>query len=262
MEGQEQIENEIEGSIIQDVYKSMIQFNKERLECEKNFQFVEAGKIKDHLKKLGEEYVRVSLNMLRERQDVEKEGLEGEYEKEVDGLNAKWEEELKNNEEDTDRQYAEIQQRQQEEMEGEQERLRKNAAKEIKMSPEILNMEHQINLLVKDQRYNEAAVVQKKLEVLRDKRVQKGSFNMDESIRSRLEAINKRQENEIAVLEKRIAANRENLFKTKDAEFDQLNSRFRVYREKLDNNHINEFIREEKRLKSFNPCANSLAWEE
>ena len=85
---------------------------------------------------------------------------------------------------------------------------------------------------------------------------------MDESIRSRLEAINKRQENEIAVLEKRIAANRENLFKTKDAEFDQLNSRFRVYREKLDNNHINEFIREEKRLKSFNPCANSLAWEE
>ena len=262
MEGQEQIENEIEGSIIQDIYKSMVQFNKERIECEKNFQFVEAGKIKDHLKKLGEEYVRVSLNMLRERQEVEKEGLEGEYEKEVDGLNAKWEEELNNNEQDTERQYQEIQQRQQEEMEAEQEKLRKNAAKEIKMSPEILNMEHQINLLVKDQRYNEAAVVQKKLEVLRDKRVQKGSFNMDESIRSRLEAINKRQENEIAALEKRIAANRESLFKAKDLEFDQLNSRFRVYREKLDNNHINEFIREEKRVKTFNPCANSLAYAE
>ena len=262
MDGQEQTENEQEGSMIQEIYRSIIQLNKERLECEKNYQFVDAGKIKEHLKKLGEEYVRVSLHMLREKQQNEKEGLESEYEKEMDNLNAKWESELQKNEEETKKQYEEIQERQMAEMEELQENLKKNAPVQVKMSPEILNMEYQISVLVKDQRYNEAAVVQKKLEKLREKCLQKGHGGLDESIRNKLETANKRQETELVAIEKRINANREALFKAKDFEFDQLNSKFRVYREKLENNHVNEFIKEEKRLKAFNPCSNNFAMME
>lgn len=259
MDGQDQNENEQEGSMIQEIYKSIIQLNKERLECEKNYQFVDAGKIKEHLKKLGEEYVRVSLHMLREKQQSEKEGLENEYEKEMDNLNVKWESEMQKNEEETKKQYEEIQERQMVEMEELQDNLKKNAPTQVKMSPEVLNMEYQISVLVKDQRYNEAAVVQKKLEKLREKCLQKGHGGLDDSIRNKLEAANKRQETELVAIEKRINANREALFKAKDFEFEQLNSKFKVYREKLENNHVNEFIKEEKRLKAFNPCSNNFA---
>ena len=259
MDGQDQNENEQEGSMIQEIYKSIIQLNKERLECEKNYQFVDAGKIKEHLKKLGEEYVRVSLHMLREKQQSEKEGLENEYEKEMDNLNVKWESEVQKNEEETKKQYEEIQERQMVEMEELQDNLKKNAPTQVKMSPEVLNTEYQISVLVKDQRYNEAAVVQKKLEKLREKCLQKGHGGLDDSIRNKLEAANKRQETELVAIEKRINANREALFKAKDFEFEQLNSKFKVYREKLENNHVNEFIKEEKRLKAFNPCSNNFA---
>lgn len=259
MEDQQQNENEQEGSMINEIYKSIVQLNKERLECEKGYQFVDAGKIKDHLKKLGEEYVKVSLHMLREKQQNEKEGLESEYEKEMDALNTKWEEEMQKNEEENKRQYEEIQIRQQQEMESLHEALKANSQKNIKMSPEVLNMEFQISVLVKDQRYNEAAIVQKKYEKLREACILKGQGSFDDSLRLKIEAAGKKQENELIAIEKRINANREALFKAKDYEFEQLNSKFKVYREKLENNHVNEFVKEEKRLKTFNPCSNQFA---
>ena len=248
--------------MMQELFKSIVQLNKDRLECEKNYQFVDAGRIKDHLKKLGEEYVRVSLHAIREKQQGEKDGLEAEYEKELDQLNAKWEAELTQNEEQARLQFEEVQQRQQQEMAEFQERLKKEVPNQVKMSSEVLNLEYQVAALVKDQRYNEAAVVQKKLERLRDQVIVKANSGIDDSIRLKLEAASKRQENEIVAIEKRINSNRDLLLRAKNEEFERLNSKFRVYREKLENNHVNEFLREEKRLKGFNPCSNSLAYEE
>jgi ElaB/YqjD/DUF883 family membrane-anchored ribosome-binding protein len=259
MEGHDQDQVDQEGSMMQEIYKSIVQLNRERLECEKTYQFVEAGKIKDHLTKLGEEYVRVSLHLLREKQQSEKDGLESEYEKEIDNLNGKWEERLQKHEEETQHQYEEIRERQQQEMEQLQEHLQKSAPTQIKMSPEILNLEYQISVLVKDQRYNEAAIVQKKLAKLKDKAVEKGHGAIDESLRNKLEAANKKRENELIAIEKRLNSLRDQLFREKDSEFDQLNSRFKVYREKLENNHVNEFIKEEKRLKGFNPYSKAFA---
>jgi len=248
--------------MMQELFKSIVQLNKDRLECEKNFQFVDAGRIKDHLKKLGEEYVRVSLHAIREKQQGEKDGLEAEYEKELDQLNAKWETELTQNEEQARVQFEEVQQRQQQEMGEFQERLKKEVPNQVKMSSEVLNLEYQVSALVKDQRYNEAAVVQKKLERLRDQVIVKANSGIDDSIRLKLEAASKKQENEIVAIEKRINSNRDLLLRAKNEEFERLNSKFRVYREKLENNHVNEFLKEEKRLKGFNPCSNSLAFEE
>lgn len=258
MEGQEQEMQDQESSMIQDIYKSIVELNRQRLECEKNYQFVEAGRIKDHLTKLGEEYVRVSLHMLREKQQSEKEGLENEYEKEINSLNGRWEEELQKLEESSHRQYDEIRDRQQQEMEQLQEHLQKSAPTQIKMTPEILNLEYQISVLVKDQRYNEAAVVQRKLEKLKQSALLKGHGQIDGSLRNKMEAANKKQENELIAIEKRINSIREGEARKKDTEFEQLNSRFRVYREKLENNHVNEFIKEEKRLKSFNPYSKAF----
>ena len=142
------------------------------------------------------------------------------------------------------------------------EKLKKEAPTQLKMSPEVLNYEYQISILVKDQRYDEAAVVHKHLEKARDLCIQKANINIDDSMRFKMEALNKKQENEIIAVETRVNANRDLLFKSKDMEFQQLNSKFKVYREKLENNHVNEFTREEKKLKTFNPCSNALAMED
>ena len=262
MEGQEQNEIEQEGSMVDEVLKTIIQMNKQRLEYERSGQFVNAGKIKDQLKKLGEEYVRLSLQEVRDKQEEEREGLEEEYEKQIDGLNQKWEAEFKKNDDEAGQQYQDIQQKQQTDMMETQERLKKDDQIKIKMTPEILNMEYQIAFLVKEQRYNEAAIVQRKMERQREQCIMKCQNNLDDALRNKLEALNKKHENEMMAIEKRINTNRDALIKAKDFEFEQLNSRFKVYREKLENNHLNVFLKEEKRVKGFNPCSNLLAYEE
>ena len=74
-----------------------------------------------------------------------------------------------------------------------------------------------------------------------------------------MESFNKKHENELVAIEKRLNSDREELLRMREKDFEKVHSKFRVFREKLDNNHNADFIREEKKLKTFNPSANYLA---
>lgn len=248
-----------EQSVTNEIFSTIIQLNRERLDYEHEHKFFEAGRIKDQLKKLGEEYTKVSLYTLRERQRQEKEGLEAEYEKELEELSKTWEERLQKNEEEIRNFMEATQERQREELGRFESDLKQNIPQQGRMSSEILNLEYQIEMLVKDQRYTEAGQLQKKLESQRNNCMIKISNKTEEKIRNMLEAVVKRQENEFVAIEKRLNSDREELLKMRDKDFEKIHSKFRVFREKLENNHNSEFIREERKLKSFNPSSNHLA---
>ena len=81
----------------------------------------------------------------------------------------------------------------------------------------------------------------------------------DEKIWNLIEAGIKRHQNELVATEKKINTEREELLKIREKDFDKLHSKFKVFREKLENNHTSDFIWEEKRLRTFNPSSNHLA---
>lgn len=85
------------------------------------------------------------------------------------------------------------------------------------------------------------------------------SDKTDGKIRNLLETMVKRHENELLVIEKRLNSDREELLKMREKDFEMIHSKFRIFREKLETNHNADYIKEEKRLKSFNPSANYLA---
>ncbi len=127
------------------------------------------------------------------------------------------------------------------------------------MSPEVLNLEFQIECLVKDQRYNEAGNLQKRLDMLKNECLHKINIKTDEKVRNLVENLNKRHVNELTAIEMRLNSDREKLLKMREKDFERVHSKFKVYREKLENNHNIDFISEEKKLKSFNPSSNQLA---
>jgi hypothetical protein len=248
-----------ENNVRDEIFHSIVQLNKERLAVESQQHFFEAGKIKDQLKRLGQEYVKVALFSLRERQRQEREGLESEYEKELEELAKVWDERLAKNEEDIREFLQETQNRQAEEMIRFENDLKQNIPQQGRMSSEVLNLEFQIEKMVKDQRYTEAGHLQRRLETLKNDCLQKINQKTEDKVRNLLENYNKRHENELTVIEKRLNSERDELLKMREKDFERVHSKFKVFREKLESNHTADFIREQKKLKTFNPSSNQFA---
>ncbi len=242
-----------------EIFGTIVQLNKERVELEREQKFFDAGRIKDQLKRLGEEFVKVSLYSLKERQRTEKEGLESEYEKELEELAQTWDERLAKNEEELHNFLEGTRERQAEEVGRFEADVKQSIPQQGRFSPEILNLEYQIEKLVKDQRYNEAGILQKRLDQLKNDCLNKINTKTEEKIRNLIENMNKRHENELTALEKRLNSDRDELLKMREKDFEKAHSKFRVFREKLENNHTADFIKEEKKLKTFNPSSNYLA---
>ena len=241
-----------------EIFKTIIQLNKDRVEYEKQNRFFDAAKVKDKLTLLGEEFVRMSLYSLREKQKEEKQSLEEEYERELNELNEIWEERLFKNEEEIKSFLTETQNRQKEELLKFENDFSQNIQHQGRFTPEILNMEYQVQMLVRNQRYTEAGNLLKRLEDQKNICLNKINDKTDEKIRIMLENVVKRHENELLVIEKRLNADREELLKMREKDFELVHSKFKIFRDKLENNHNSDFNKEEKRLKSFNPSANYL----
>ena len=244
------------------IFETIVNYNRERLEQERAHNYLAAGRIKQHLVQLGEEYQRAVLMSIRERHRDERESLEVQYEKEINEVSIEWEKRLEENEEQIKEVMTEIQERHGEEIEKYENDLKQNMPIVGRMSTEVLNYEYQIEQLAKDQRYNEAAVLQKKLDKARMSSHVKINYKTEEKIRNLLEGYIKKQENEIMVLEQRLNKERDDVLKNREKELEATHSKYKVYREKLESNHNSEFIKEEKKLKKFNPSSNYLAYEE
>merc|ERR1712045_504241 len=102
-----------------------------------------------------------------------------------------------------------------EKLEAYQTKLDEEMPKVGKMSPEVLNLEYQIERLVKDQRYKEAATLQKKVEALREKCLNKIDNATTSKKNHKVEYFLQKQEYEMQALCKKIDTGREELVKAK-----------------------------------------------
>jgi len=260
MEVQDKHEQEDDG-VAQQIYERIVQFNRERLELERNCNFLEAGRVKEHLNALGEEYKNAVLFAIRERQRGEREGLDAQYDEELRELTGGWDARLEESEEEIRGAMLAVQEKQNEEIGRYEEDLKANMPVVGRMPPEVLNLEYQIARLVADQRYSEAAQLQKKLEKTRRDAELKIHGRTEDKIKLLLENLIKKHETELLAVEARLNAERDTLLAAREKEFEALHTKFRVFREKLEKNHAGEFNREERALKTFKPSSNHLAHE-
>ena len=125
-----------------------------------------------------------------------------------------------------------------------------------KMSPEVLNLEYQIDRLVKDQRYKEAHALQKKVEVLREKCSVKIDQQTSQRRNHKVDHFMQKQDYEMQALCKKIDTGREELVKAKEKDYQKLVSKYRVLRENLDDSQVLEYQKHLKTLKMFKPSSN------
>jgi len=255
-------QHEQEDGVAQQIYSRIVQLNRDRVELERSCNFLEAGRLKEHLTALGEDYKNAVLFTVRERQRGERESLDAQYDEELRELTGGWDARLEENEEEIKQAMVGVQEKQNEEIQQYEEELKQNMPVVGRMPPEVLNLEYQIERLVKDQRYTEAAQLQKKLEKLRREAEVRIHGKTEDKIKLLLENLIKKHETELLAVEARLNAERDTLLGAREKEFEALHTKFRVFREKLEKNHAAEFNREERALKGFKPSSNYLASEE
>ena len=107
---------EQEDGVAQQIFARIVQLNRERLELEHACNFLEAGRLKEHLTALGEEYKNAVLFTVRERQRGERESLDAQYDEELHELTGGWDERLEANEEEIRKAMVGVQEKQNEEI--------------------------------------------------------------------------------------------------------------------------------------------------
>ena len=125
-------------------------------------------------------------------------------------------------------------------------------------SPQMLNLRFQIEKLVKNQRYNEAAHLQKKLSKLEEKNEILNIKRIHEKHENLFLKLKKTHENEMNALEKKIRIGKEEMLRAREKDFNGINLKFKVLKEKLEKQHRQEQISEERRLKMFKPSSNYI----
>lgn len=254
-------EDEEEKSRLDQLMDYILNLNQERINCEQQNDFISAGRIKEQLEEIGEEYKQTALISIRDRQQQEKESLEKQYEKEIEDKTRNWDYKLQDNENKIQEMMENILQNQEEERNKYENDLRQHINSVGKATPKILNIEYQIQKCVKKQRYNEAAIMQKKLEKLYMAFHSKNNAKYNEKIRNLMDNLLKKQEKERINIEQKLNSQRNELFAIRESEFEKIHSKFNVFRDKLEANHNNEFLQQQKALKNFNPCSNYLLAE-
>jgi hypothetical protein len=122
----------------------------------------------------------------------------------------------------------------------------------------VLNLRFQIQKLVKNQRYVEAAHLKKKLNELEGKNHETNTRREIDKREHKFLHLKKKHENELMALEKKINIGKEEMIKAREKDFESIHLKFKVLKEKREKRHRQELIAEEKRLKRFKPCSKYL----
>ena len=210
---------------------------------------MEAARVKERLHNLGVEFEKQKLKELKNKHQSEKDQLENEFQKELNSCTDFWGDKIAQYNEQSQSLENELRAKHEEKLEAYQTKLDEEMPKVGKMSPEVLNLEYQIEKLVKDQRYKEAHSIQKKVDVLRAKCMNKIDGATLSRKNHKVELLLKKQEYEMQALCKKIDTGREELVKAKEKDYQKLVSKYRVLRENLDDSQILEYQKNLKTLK-------------
>lgn len=212
--------------------------------------------IKTEIHSLGERFYKTKLMALKQNHQMQKDALENEFQKELNECNEFWEKKIENYNESSQVLQDELHQKHEEKLRQYEESLEESMPQVPKMSPEVLNLEYQIQQLVRGQRYKEAHALQRKAEDLKNKCLKKNESHWNNTKNNKLDHFIQKQEYEMQALCYKIDTGREELIKAREKDYQKLVSKYRVLRENMDDTQIMEYHRSEKNMKSFNPSSN------
>jgi len=198
------------------------------------------------------------LNYIKQNHQEQKDQLENEFQKELNECNEFWEKKIEDYNESSNNLQSELAEKHQARLEKYEETLNESMPDEGRMTPEVLNLEFQIRMLVRDQRYKEADALQKKTGALRDRVMKKNVGQIQSTKNHKMDHFVQKQEFEMQALMCKVDTGRDELIKAREKDYQKLVSKYRVLREKLDEDQIKDFHRKEKDMKNFKPSSNIL----
>lgn len=125
-----------------------------------------------------------------------------------------------------------------------------------------MNLRFQIGKLVKIQKYVEAAKMKKKLRVLEEKNHLTNTRREIYKRENKFIELKKKHEIELYALEKKIKIGKEEMMKAREKDFESIQLKFKVLKEKNEKKQKKEKSHEEKRLKIFRPCSKYMITRE
>ncbi len=112
--------------------------------------------------------------------------------------------------------------------------------------------------MVKNQNYEEAAALQRKIDKLKQKSSGRNRKDFETKIKNLLEQLIKKHKNDLKGYKVKLETERNQISIIRAKEIESLHSKFKVIRDKLFNNQKAEFNYESKKLKCFKPSSNYI----
>jgi hypothetical protein len=185
--------------------------------------------------------------------------LEEEHEQQILSFEQFWQEKFEQYDAEATTIRDRFLERKQEEREAYIEELQTQFRKNGKMSAKYLNLKFKMDQLSKAQRFEEAAEIKGQLEEEYIRCMQKLEKDLNEKLEKLLIAFDKKQENELRNLEKKMIANRNDLMNTKNKDLDNLVKRYNAQRTAFNNKCNIERAQKVVFLQAFDPSKNAKA---
>lgn len=125
-----------------------------------------------------------------------------------------------------------------------------------KMSAKFINLQFKMEQMAKYQRFKEAAEIKIKLEEEYNRCMERIERERQNKIEKAMKKINKRQESEMKTLNQKIVMNRNDLLKTKQQDYDNLNKKYKAQKSTLLSKIQLTRAQKIKFLNAFDPSKN------
>lgn len=174
------------------------------------------------------EYESKQMEAFEEQMGQKLEEIDSEYEEKYKSFESFWQQRLDQYDQESKQILEQVKDQHIEAQNQKMDELNKKYEQNGKKSSKALDLEYKLTLLAKNQRYEEAAKVKKKLEKEYFRFMKRNQRNQEGTIQSHLQSYKETQLKELESLQQKININRKQLLSQKQKEYDNTFKQYKV----------------------------------
>ena len=227
-------------------------FDELRLGAHREGRFLDADAAKKKIKELNDALDKRRKKDMNMKHNIEKGRLDNEFSIELDQFNTHWDEKIKKYKEECTKLEELLLEKQKSDFENYEMNLEENIALKPKDSAKLLEAKNQINMLAKNQEYQDAHNLQLKMLKLEHEEENKYRIERETKIRNHLDQLATRQKNEHNSLRKKIITGLEELEIKREKEYEMLLHKYNNLKKTVENQQSMETQMYEKSVRTAN----------
>jgi hypothetical protein len=242
--------------IDQEFIEKMQKLHKEQEGFKINGNFVEAGEIKKEVVSLIKNYERVQMEEFEKKMNLKLEAIDREHDSQFESFEEFWKNKLNHYDIESEEILEKTAADQKNEYHAFIEETEKTFGKNMKMSAKYLDILYKLELLSKNQRFEEAASLKEQLEEEYHRCLERNNKNNEKKIESLVSKFSQKQSKEMNTLKMKIEINRKELLKSKKIDYDNIIKKYKAHRQSIENKINLARNQKLKFLEAFDPSKN------